>query len=109
MAPHLIQNLFPMWEVSPRACSSRSLAAPALPHPGPPNRWHRDKTPPTPSALSAACSKRKNLRKAENKGPRSDNRSGELNWELETASSFVAKSDHRIDLCRPPCGKPRSK
>src|SRR6267142_1360865 len=46
-----------------------SVAAPALPPPAPPSHWRRDKIPPTPSALSAASSKRKSL-STRNKGPK---------------------------------------
>src|SRR6266446_5454278 len=63
MARLPIQNSFPTLVVSPQASSSPSLAAPALPPPAPPSHWRRDKIPPTPSALSAASSKRKSLRK----------------------------------------------
>src|SRR6266403_4128953 len=93
MARLLIQNSFPMLAASPQACSSRSLAAPALPPPAPPSHWRRDKIPPTPSALSAASSKRKSL-STRNKEPKIKTE------KLKTANSLVAERDHRIDARR---------
>src|SRR6267143_3705033 len=111
MAQLPILNSFPMLAVSPPACSSRSLAAPALPPPAPPSRRRRGKIPPTPSALSAACSKRKSLRTKTGKqgGLKSVDRSWRAancklqtaNCKLQTASSFVAESHHRIDARGP--------
>src|SRR6266403_2621067 len=107
MARLLIQNSFPMLAASPQACSSRSLAAPALPPPAPPSHWRRDRIPPTLSARSAASSKRKSLRKSGKQRTRirrpirESQKLKTKNQKMETANSFIAQRDHGIDAHSP--------